>query len=90
MAATLKKNNVPFPWNSGSSRFVTSVVDSFRLNLASESSIFPSFSELKVMFRGQLARGMNGGQESKNANRNGDPEIVLTKSSLRALVRLRW
>jgi hypothetical protein len=58
--------------------------------LASESAIFHSFSELKVMFRGQLARGMIGGQESKNANHNGDPEIVLVKSSLRALVRLRW
>jgi|AntAceMinimDraft_5_1070358.scaffolds.fasta_scaffold27702_1 hypothetical protein len=53
-------------------------------SLLTESAICHSLSELKVLLRGQIGRGMIGGQESKIL------KVYSVKRRLRALVRLRW
>jgi hypothetical protein len=55
MAATLITKNVLFARDSRSNQFVTSLVDSYRHSLTSESAAFHSLSELKALLRGKLA-----------------------------------
>jgi hypothetical protein len=91
MAATLKARSALYAQDSGSNNFVTSLIDTYRLSLASGSTVFYTLPEIKALLRGQISRGMTEGKESNNAKYNGNPEMAfgIDQSSHHTSVRLQ-